>query len=49
MVAWYYIYLTFAGDVYVKCRLVGGFSPFEKYALQIGSFPQGSGVKIKNI
>ena len=26
--------------------LVGGFNPFEKYARQIGSFPQGSGVKI---
>ena len=24
-------------------RLVGGFNPFEKYARQIGSFPQGSG------
>ena len=23
--------------------LVGGFNPFEKYAGQIGSFPQGSG------
>ena len=28
--------------------LVGGFNPLEKYARQIGSFPQGSGVK-KNI
>ena len=28
--------------------LVGGFNPFEKYARQIGSFPQ-VGVKIKNI
>ena len=26
------------------CWLVGGFNPFEKYARQIGSFPQGSGV-----
>ena len=24
-------------------ELVGGFNPFEKYARQIGSFPQGSG------
>ncbi len=29
-------------------HLVGGFNPFEKYARQIGSFPQ-VGVKIKNI
>ena len=28
--------------------LVGGFNPFEKYACQIGSFPQ-AGVKIKNV
>ena len=28
--------------------LVGGFNPFEKYARQIGSFPQ-VGVKIKNV
>ena len=28
--------------------LVGGFNPFEKYAGQIGSFPQ-VGMKIKNI
>ena len=27
--------------------LVGGFNPFEKYARQIGSSPQGSGVKNK--
>ena len=27
--------------------LVGVFDPFEKYARQIGSFHQGSGVKIK--
>ena len=26
-------------------HLVGGFNPFEKYARQIGSFPQGSGWK----
>jgi len=26
-----------------KMYLVGGFNPFEKYARQIGSFPQGSG------
>ncbi len=33
-----------------KWWLVGGWTnPFEKYARQIGSFPQGSGVKIKNI
>ena len=30
--------------------LVGGWTnPFEKYARQIGSFPQGSGVKIKHV
>ena len=28
--------------------LVGGFNPFEKYARQIGSFPQGR-VNIKNV
>ena len=28
-------------------KLVGGFNPFEKYARQIGSFPQGSGWKYK--
>ena len=28
---------------------VGGFNPFEKYASQFGSFPQGSGWKTKNI
>ena len=27
----------------LKNVLVGGFNPFEKYASQIGSFPQGSG------
>ena len=32
----------------VIADLVGGFNPFEKYARQIGSFPQ-IGVKIKNI
>ena len=33
-----------------KCKQqVGGFNPFEKYDRQIGSFPQGFGVKIKNI
>ena len=26
-------------------ELVGGFNPFEKYAREIGSFPQGSGWK----
>ena len=26
-----------------KCKRVGGSNPFEKYARQIGSFPQGSG------
>ena len=31
-----------------KKKLVGGFNPCEKYARQIGSFPQ-VGVKIKNI
>ena len=29
--------------------LVGGFNPFEKYARQIGSFPQKIGVKIQKI
>ena len=29
-------------------KLVGGFNPFEKYARQIGSFPQ-IGVKIKYV
>ena len=33
-----------------KIHLVGGFNPFEKYARQIRSFPQGFGVKIhKNL
>ena len=31
-----------------KQVLVGGFNPFEKYARQIGSFPQ-VGVKINNL
>ena len=31
-----------------KIRLVGGFNPSEKYARQIGSFPQ-VGVKIPKI
>ena len=31
-----------------SAELVGGFNPFEKYARQIGSFPQ-IGVKIKKI
>ena len=31
-----------------RSSLVGGFNPFEKYARQIGSFPQ-VGLKIKNI
>ena len=29
------------------CYIVGGFNPFEKYAGQIGSFPQGSGWKFQ--
>jgi len=29
--------------------LGGGFNPFEKYDRQIGSFPQGSGMKIPKI
>ena len=33
----------------VQLILVGGFNPFEKYARQIGSFPQGFGVKIKKM
>ena len=33
-----------------KTYLVGGWTnPFEKYADQIGSFPQGIGMNIKNI
>ena len=32
-----------------KNILVGAFNPFEKYVRQIGSFPQESGVNIKNI
>ena len=35
--------------VSLKEKLVGGFNPIEKYAPQIGSFPQRFGVKIKNI
>ena len=31
-----------------EISLVGGFNPFEKYARQMGSFPQVGG-KIKNI
>ncbi len=31
-----------------KLQSVGGFNPFEKYARQIGSFPQ-VGVKTKNL
>ena len=27
----------------LKQKLVGGFTPFEKYARRTGSFPQGSG------
>ena len=30
-------------------NLVGGFNPFEKYARQLGSFPQRFGLKIKNL
>jgi len=30
-------------------HLVGGFNQYEKYARQIGSFPQGSGMKIPKI
>ena len=30
-----------------KHNLVGGFNPFEKYAGEIGSFPQGSGWTLK--
>jgi len=33
---------------FVEGNLVGGFNPIEKYARQMGSFPQ-MGVKIKNI
>ena len=34
--------------IHQKTNLVGGFNPSEKYARQIGSFPQ-VGVKMKNI
>ncbi len=37
----------FSGFFYKKRLLVGGFNPSEKYARQIGSFPQ-IGMKIKN-
>ena len=32
-----------------RFKQVGGFNPFEKYARQIGSFPQGSGWKWKRV
>ena len=37
--------------IYSLCNpyLVGGFNLFKKYALQIGSFVSGIGLKIKNI
>ena len=34
--------------MFMLAFLVGGFNPFEKYARQIGSFPQ-VGMKIENI
>ncbi len=40
MIPWIYLHTYY---------LVGGFNPFEKYAPQIGSFPRGFGVKIRNI
>ena len=36
------------GTGWDRSDLVGGFNPFEKYARQIGSFPQ-VGVEIQNI
>ena len=36
-------YGTFVGFRGVNYNLVVGFNPFQKYARQIGSFPQGSG------
>ncbi len=36
-------------ETYKNNLLVAGFSPFETYARQIGSFPQGLGWKYKNI
>jgi len=33
----------FSGDPVNNNNLVGSFNPFEKYARQIGSSPQGSG------
>ena len=41
----YYIFFIIQS---LNPNLVGGFDPFEKYAHQIGSFPQ-IGMKIKNI
>ena len=32
-----------------QCFLVCGFNPFEKIFVKLGSFVQGSGVKIKNV
>ena len=37
------IYRMIEFDSPTKPNLVGGFNPVEKYARQIGSFPQGSG------
>ena len=41
-------YIQQTTRVLIAVNLVGGFNPFEKYAREIGSFPQG-GVNIKNI
>ena len=42
------IFLKRGHYIPIPNNLVGGFNPFEKYACQIGSFPQ-EGVKINNI
>ena len=40
--------MEFVLQIYASKILVGGFNTFEKYARQMGSFPQ-VGVKTKNI
>ena len=37
------MFKTDNGPYLGNVNLVGGFNPYEKYARQIGSFPQGSG------
>ncbi len=47
LLSWYALERkSIPGSQWTK-SLVGGFNPFEKYARQIGSFPQGSGWKYK--